>query len=223
MKGRLFLKNLIYKEFALSTPPLTFIFLAFTLMTFIPGYPILCGAFFVCFGIFQGYQFCRENNDILFSVLLPVRKKDIVAAKFISAVIIQMAAFLLFSVFTLFRMIFLPDAGVYIENPMMNANLVFLAYVLIVFSAFNIIFLCGFFRTAYGIGKPFVLFIGAGFSIIGIAEVLHHIPGLGWLNTSDFTLFERQIIILAAAVILYFAATYLSCRTSRKKFEKIDL
>lgn len=223
MKGRLFLKNLIYKEFSLSTPLLTFIFLAFTLMTFIPGYPILCGAFFVCFGIFQGYQLSREDNDILFSVLLPVKKSDTVTAKYLAAVIIQIAAFLLFLFFTLFRMIILPDAEIYLNNVMMNANLVFIAFVLLIFSAFNIIFLGGFFRTAHSIGKPFIGFIGAGFLITGAGEAIHHFPGLCWLNVCDFSHIEKQTAILAAAIIIYFSATSISCIISRKYFEKIDL
>ena len=32
-------------------------------MAFIPAYPILVGAFFVCFGIFRFFQSGRENND----------------------------------------------------------------------------------------------------------------------------------------------------------------
>ena len=38
---------LLLKELRLSTSPLTVIFLAFTLMVFIPGYPVLVSAFFV--------------------------------------------------------------------------------------------------------------------------------------------------------------------------------
>ena len=78
------MKNLLYKEFFLATPPLTFLFLGFTAMTFLPGYPILCGAFFVCFGIFQSYQIGREDHDILYTVLLPVKKTDAVRAKYAS-------------------------------------------------------------------------------------------------------------------------------------------
>ena len=59
------MRNLLIKELKLSTMVLTYIFLVFALMTFIPGYPILCGAFFFCLGIFQSYQTSRENNDIL--------------------------------------------------------------------------------------------------------------------------------------------------------------
>ena len=52
----------------------------------IPGYPILCGAFFVCLGIFYTYQQARECDDITYTVLLPVRKRDVVTAKYMDSV-----------------------------------------------------------------------------------------------------------------------------------------
>ena len=217
------MKNLLYKEFKLATPLLTFLFLAFAFMTFIPGYPILCGAFFVCFGIFQGYQSGREDNDILYSALLPVKKTDVVRAKYAAAVILQMIAFSACAVCTCIRMTLLSEAEVYKTNVLMAANLVFLAFVLLIFMVFNVIFIGGFFRTAYGIGKPFVIFIIANFIIIGIAETLHHLPGLGWLNAQDFGYADRQFMILLGALIIYAAATAVACKASQKRFEKIDL
>ena len=217
------MKNLIFKEFKLAMPLLTIAFLTFTTMSFIPGYPILCGAFFVCFGIFQSYQMGREDNDILYSVLLPVRKTDVVKAKYVTCIILEMIAFFLCTVFTGIRMVFLSEVTVYETNPLMNANLIFLAFVLLIFTAFNVIFLGGFFKTAYRIGKPFLLFIIANFTIIGIAEALHHFPGLHWLNVLDFSYAGRQIMILAVAFLVYVVATAVSCKASQKRFEKIDL
>ena len=99
------MRNLLMKEFKLATPVLTYLFIGFALMTFIPGYPILCGAFFVCMGIFQSYQINRESNDILYSVLLPVSKSDVVKGKYLAVVILQMMAFILCVICTLVRML----------------------------------------------------------------------------------------------------------------------
>ena len=217
------MKNLLYKEFRLATPLLTFLFLGFTAMTFLPGYPILCGAFFICFGIFQSYQLGREDNDILYTVLLPVKKSDAVKAKYTAAVVLQMAAFAMFAVFTCIRMVFLSDVSVYTSNALMGANPVFLAFVLLIFAAFNMVFIGGFFKTAYQFGKPFLCFTVVCFLLIGIAETLHHLPGLGWMNTLDVERAWPQLLVLLAAVILYFMATAVSCRVSQSRFEKIDL
>lgn len=217
------MKNLLMKEFKLATLPLTYLFLLFALMTFIPGYPILCGAFFVCLGIFQSYQRNREDNDILYSVLLPVSKKEVVMAKYITVVLLQITAFTICAVCTVVRMTFLSDVGIYTTNALMGANLVFLAFVLLIFAIFNVIFVGEFFKTAYGIGKPFVIFIVVNFLIIGLAETLHHLPGLDWLNALDFSRFGEHFLILAVAVIVYVVFTVVSCRVSKSRFEKIDL
>ena len=217
------MKNLLFKEFHLATSPLSFLFLGFTLMTFIPGYPILCGAFFVCFGIFQSYQFAREDQDILYTVLLPVRKSDAVKSKYTAAVVLQLIAFSFFCIFTCIRMVFLSDSGVYTSNVLMGANPVFLAYVLLIFAAFNVVFIGGFFKTAYRFGKPFILFIILSFFVIGIAETLHHLPGLSWMNSLDFSYAGRQIPFFLAATLVYFASTAISCIVSQSRFEKLDL
>ena len=145
------MKNLLMKEFKLATLPLTYLFLLFSLMTFIPGYPILCGAFFVCLGIFQSYQRNREDNDILYSVLLPVSKSEVVKAKYITGVLLQMTAFAICIVCTVVRMTFLSDVRIYTTNAIMGANLVFLAFVLLIFAIFNVIFVGEFLKQPMGL------------------------------------------------------------------------
>ena len=217
------MKNLLMKEFKLATPVITYLFIGFSLMTFVPGYPILCGAFFVCMGIFQSYQINRESNDILYSVLLPVSKKDVVKSKYLAVAVLQMAAFILCTIFTFVRMSVFPNSVVYENNVLMAANFIYLAFVLLIFACFNAIFIGGFFKTAYGIGKPFVLFIVANFSIIAVAEALHYIPGLEWMNVLDFGFMTKQVISLVIAAGVYVASTVISCRVSCLRFEKIDL
>ena len=68
------MRNILIKEMKLSASVLSYIFILFGLMFFLPGYPVLCGAFFVTLGIYQSFQSTRETNDIVFSALLPVPK-----------------------------------------------------------------------------------------------------------------------------------------------------
>lgn len=217
------MKNLLNKEIRLAASPLSWIFLVFALMALIPGYPILVCAFFICFGVFQSFQSGRENNDILYTVLLPVRKTDTVKTKYAFTALIQMLGFLIAAVTTLVRMFLLPDAVPYVNNPMMNANQAFLAYMLLVFAAFNLIFLGGFFKTAYKFGKPFVCFLIVSFVIVAIAETLHHIPGLTFLNASAPLSDPVMWGILGAAAVIYALATVLSCKVAMKRFERVDM
>ena len=217
------MNNLLSKEIRLAASPLAWLFLVFGLMALIPRYPILVCAFFICFGVFQSFQSGRENNDILYTVLLPVRKTDAVKAKYAFTVLIQMLGFGIAAVATGVRMVLLGEATPYVTNPMMNANQAFLAYMLLIFALFNVVFMGGFFKTAYKFGKPFVMFIIVSFLVVGIGEVLHHIPGLTFLNAPAPLTDPVMWGILGAAAAVYAVATLVSCKVAMKRFALVDM
>ena len=216
------MKKLFYKEMKLSANPLSYCFIAFSVMTMIPRYPILVGSFFICLGIFHTYQQIREYDDITYTVMLPVKKQDVVTAKYLFVLFIELMSFILCALLTIIRMKFLGNAAPYVTNQLMNANAAYLGYIMIVFTSFNSIFLAGFFKTAYKIGKPFILFCLVNFIVITVGEVLHHIPGLESLNEpSDLNVL--QVVILAIGIIMFALCTLLSYRRAMKNFEEIDL
>lgn len=217
------MKELLFKEMKLTASPLSYFFIAFSFMTFIPGYPILVGAFFVCMGIFYTFQFSREYNDTLYTALLPVRKSDVVKAKYLFCIGIQIISFIINIIITAIRLTAFKNSTVYIENPLMNANFAYLGYVLIIFTLFNFIFLTGFFKTAYYIGKPFVIYCIVTFIVVAIGEILHHIPGLELLNSTTSDGFSIQIIVFIIGILIYIVGTYLSFIKSKKLFNTIDL
>ncbi len=217
------MKALLNKEIKLASSVITWLFLAFAAMTMIPGYPILVGAFFLCLGIFQSFQSWRENNDILYTALLPVKKTDVVKAKFGFVVLVQLLFFAIAFVLTMLRITVMKNSSVYVNNVMMNANQAYLGYVLLVFALFNAVFICGFFRTAYKFAKPFVASAAAVFILIAITEALHHIPGLEFLNGTDTAKDIRMWLILIACAAIFALVTALSIRRSMRLFDKIDL
>lgn len=214
---------LLKKEMQLSTLLLTYLFIGFAFMTLLPGYPILCGPFFITLGIFQSYQSAREANDIVFSALLPVAKRDVVKGKYQFVIMIELCGIAVMTVLTLVRMTVLSDAAVYRQNMLMNANPFYLGYALVIFGVFNLIFLGGFFRTAYSLGKPFITFIIVCFLLIGVAEALHHFPGLEALNAFGFEHIGLQLTTLLAGIIIYILLTLVSYNKSCDNFERIDL
>lgn len=217
------MKYILKKELTLSASILSYLFIAFGFMFFIPGYPVLCGVFFVTLGIFQSFQNAREANDIVFSALLPVAKNDVVKGKFAFSCFIELCSIILMTVATVIRMTVLKDAAVYRNNAMMNANFFALGMALVIFGLFNLIFIGGFFKTAYKFGKPFVTHIIVTFVIICIGEAPHHIPSLNALNAFGFENFGLQLGVLGSGAAAYIALTVLSCRCACKNFEKIDL
>ena len=216
------MKVLLQKESRLSASVLTYFFISAAVMTLIPGYPILCGVFFVTLGIFHSFQNAREANDIVYSALLPIAKKDVVKGKYLFSVMIELCGFLIMTLMTLLRMTVLSDAKPYRQNALMNANPFFLGMALVIFGLFNLIFIGGFFKTAYKL-SPFVTYIIAVFLTIGAAEALHHVPGLEALNAFGFEHLPVQLSLLAGGIVIFILLTAVSYRISCARFEKIDL
>ncbi len=213
------MRRLLEKEMRLSSHPLSFIFVLFSLLFLVPGYPVLCAPFFVTLGLFQSFQKARENGDILFSVLLPVPKRDCVRGKYLFVCLIEMSAFVLMTAVAVIRAVFLSGSEVYLSNPLMNANGFALALALLIFALFNFIFVSGFFRTAYSLGLPFLKYALCCFLVVAAGETMHHLPLFMWLDD----LSGRQFILLSSGCILYVVITVLSYRVSVRRFERLDL
>ncbi len=214
---------LLRKEMRLSASILSYLFIAFAFMTLLPGYPILCGVFFITLGLFQSFQNAREANDIVYSALLPVAKHDVVKGKYQFSIFIEMIGILIMAILTIVRMTALAESPVYRQNTLMNANPFFLGMALLIFGMFNAIFICGFFKTAYKFSKPFVAYIIAAFLTIIVAEALHFFPGLEALNAFGFDHIGLQLALLLGGILLYIALTWLSYKKACDNFEKIDL
>ncbi len=95
------MKALLYKEFKLAMHPICYIFIAlFPLMILIPSYPLAIGFIYVlsCYPIlFLGANKGQQSNDLLYSTLLPVRKKDIVLARIFTVIFMQVAFMVIMS------------------------------------------------------------------------------------------------------------------------------
>ena len=226
------MKALIYKEMRLSMHPICYIFVAlFPLMILIPSYPLGIGFIYIlaCYPIlFLGANKGQQSNDLLYSTLLPVRKKDIVLARIITVIIMQVAFMLIMSaLYPVARMI--NDAIVSnSENPKeyvipglgLNSYVLVLAFAIIGYAIADIIF----FPIYYKNGKSIVmstLFTILGFVVyIGVVTIgLPYIPGLGILNNLHLGI---QFAVLAGAIILSFLLHILVYRTSSKRLEMVD-
>ena len=217
------MRNILRKEMKLSASPLAYFFILFGLMFFLPGYPVLCGAFFVTLGLFQSFQYAREANDIVFSALLPISKRDVVRGKYLFVCFIEACSLILMLAAALVRMTALSDSVVYRANAMMNANLFAVAGALFVFGLFNTVFLGGFFKTAYKLGRPFVTYVVAGFLAVFAFEAAHHVPGLDAVNAFGLDRIGLQCVLFLSGLAAYLIMTLLSYRSACRHFERIDL
>ena len=217
------MRNLLLKEIKLSSSIIVYLFMLFGLLFFVPGYPILCGVIFSTLGIFKSFEYAREANDIVFSSVLPVSRKDIVKGRYCFVCLIELGTLLLMSVITLLRMTLFVDSPAYRNNFMMNANMFAIGAAFVIFALFNIIFVRGFFKTAYKTGKPFLIYMIIAFIFVCIFETLHHIPGLSLLNSFGFENMTSQILLLITGIVIWILMTLVSYKKACNLFNKIDI
>ena len=227
------MKALLYKEFKLAMHPICYVFIClFPLMLLIPSYPL--GVAFVylmsCYPIlFLGANKGQQSNDLLFSTLLPIRKKDIVKARIITVIIMQVAYMAIMTA--------LYPVAVFLEEKMiaagedalhagigLNGYVSVLAIGVIGFAIADLIF----FPIYYKNGKSIVmstLFTILGFVLyLGIFTVAFpYIPGMEWY--ADI-LCNRgigvQFAILAGAILASIGLHILVYKISSKKLEQVD-
>ena len=89
------MKELLFKEFKLAMHPTSYLFLAVGALLLIPAYIYYVAFIYTCLSIFFLFLIARENKDILFTVSLPVRKRDAVKARCLMVAIIELAQTLL--------------------------------------------------------------------------------------------------------------------------------
>ena len=105
------MKNLLYKELKLALHPTTYLFLGLSALLLIPNYPYYITFFYTTLGIFFLCLNGRENRDIYYSMLLPIRKRENVKARFVTVVIVELLQILLAVPFAVLRNNFYPEGN----------------------------------------------------------------------------------------------------------------
>lgn len=226
------MKALIYKELKLAMHPICYVFIVlFPFMILIPSYPLGIGFIYVltCYPIlFLGANKGQQSNDLLYSTLLPVRKKDIVMARILTVIFMQIAFILVMTALYPVARIINNAIAQSAEKPNeymipglgLDSYVLLLAIALIGYAIADIIF----FPIYYKHGKSIVmstLFTILGFVVyIGIFTIgLPFIPGLDILNHLHLGI---QFAILAAAILISFALHIIVYKVSAKRLEKVD-
>lgn len=226
------MKALIYKEFKLVMHPICYVFiLLFPFTILIPSYPLGVGFIYVltCYPIlFLGANKGQQSNDLLYSTLLPVRKKDIVMARIITVILMQVTFIALTSALYPFARIInnlvsqsSPNLEDY-ANPGLGLDsyVLLLAVVIIGYAVADLIF----FPIYYKKGKSIVMSTLStilGFVVyIGIFTVaLPYIPGLKILNNLHIGI---QFGVLAGALVTSLVIHIAVYKISSKRLEKVD-
>jgi len=206
--------------------PICYVFIAaFPLMILIPSYPLGIGFIYIlaCYPIlFLGANKGQQSNDLLYSTLLPVRKKDIVLARIITVLLMQASFMVILSaLYPLARFINeLMKGEVTTPGLGLDSYVLLLSFAIIGYALADLIF----FPIYYKKGKSIVmstLFTIIGFVIyIGITTIgLPYIPGLEILNNLHIGI---QFGIFAISLLITFALHFAVYKISSKRLEKVD-
>lgn len=227
------MKNLLYKELKLCMQPLVVIFFAFVLMLLIPNYMYLVPCFFTGNAIFQSIQVGAANNDILFSNLLPVSKRDTVKAKYLFLVFNELIMVLLYV-----GMIFVNHALIGCPNKAgLDACPALIGGCFFIYAIFNAIFFPVFYKSGFKAAKAFLISSIAVFVGMFIFEGIFIAAGAAYDKQPVFAAIENtidcwptggkalsaQLIFDAAFAVVFAAVTWLSYLRSASVFDKTDV
>ena len=214
------MRNLLYKELRLATHPTTYIFMLFGAMLLIPSYPYYVAFMYMCLGVFFVFLNGRENNDLFFTVSLPVAKADAVKARCIMVAIMEIGQILISIPFAL-----LSYRLIHMENVVrMEINPAFYGFVFLMFGIFNLLFLPIFYKTGYQVGKALLIGGSAVLLYILVVEAAtYFVPFMMALDTRAPERMCGQIPVLAGGIVAFSLCTALACYISQKRFEKVDL
>ena len=214
------MKALLYKQFRLVCHPMTLVFPFFGVMLLIPSYPYTLAFFYAMLGIFSSFVNSREQKDIYYSALLPIRKRDTVRAAVLFVLVVELVSLLVAVPFAVLSVRINPLGGNAVG---LEPNAALFAAALLLYALFNGIFLPTFYKTAYKVGMSFLKAIIPVSLVMIVCEALPHFPGMAWLEDCTAAGQLRLLPLLIAAAVIYGAGTYFSYQKAARNYEKVDL
>ncbi|MDQ0359388.1 ABC-2 transporter permease [Breznakia pachnodae] len=213
------MKNLLYKEIRLAAHPNLFIFAALGCLVLVPAYPYSTIFLYGTLGPAITFMFARENNDAVYTALLPVKKSDVVKGKFMLILIAELGQLLLSVPFAILRYHLFSEGNAV----GLNANIAFYGFGFIVYAMFNYIFFTRFYKTAYKVGTSFVLALIPVVLGMLVIESLGHIPFVQWIDSVAMNDMIYQLPILIVGIIVFTISIWITYKKSVKNFENVDL
>lgn len=213
--------KLLKKELRLALHPTAVIFLALSAMVLIPNYPYYVVFFYTGLAVFFTCLNGRENQDAAFTLLLPVSRRQVVAARFGAVVLLELVQLALTALFALVRRALpLPPNGAGME-----ANIALFGLSLVMLGLFHVVFFGLYYRNVKKVGLPFALSSAAVFLYITVMEVLCHTAPVfrEKLDTADPLFLREKLIVLLIGAAGYILLTALAFSRAARSFERQDI
>lgn len=217
------MSNLLMKDFKIGVHPMFFVYpFLFGALMLIPAwiYNIVLMYFFwiTIPSMFAQY---RAQNDLMFSTMMPVAKKDIVKARVVVIVILELLHIVTAMIYGLITVRLYQHVTYFFFPPHMG----FWGLCFVMLAIFNIIFFPMYYKTAYKYGGAAIAAIAATLAFTGIVQwvgiqspfLSNIFYGSGILNTG------LQLSILIAGIVIFFVFTLITYRMSVRRFLKVEI
>lgn len=215
------LKALLKKDFFLLLPKPLYLLLLLGILAAVPNYPTIVSTGYVIMLVFFVFTFSKENRDAEFTAMLPISRNDLVNARLLCVIILEIAQLIVAAAFAAVGAILFPNGN----SVGLDANPTLFGTALLCLAAFNLIFFPLFYRTGYKSGLPMLYGLLAFLGIYGLVELsVNLIPD--WreiFDTLNPAMMGWQSIFLALGVAAFVGSAFLTARLSRKAFARVDL
>ena len=212
------MSELLYKELRLAAHPNLYVFMLMGMLLLVPSYPFGVVFLFGLLGPYISVFYDRETRDTYFTVLLPIKKADVVKGKCALFAFAQLGQLIISVPFALLRPLLYDSNAVGME-----ANAAYYGFGLMIYGIFDLIFLTQFYKTAYKAGKAFIVAGIPAVLLIAGMEFLTHIPGMAWICALDAHALITQLPLLVMGAVIYSVALFFACRRAGSNFSRVNL
>lgn len=215
--------NLVMKDVRLAVPPFFFLFpFLFGALMLIPGWIYFIVPLYFCWitipNVFNQF---KAQNDLMFTSVMPVSKRDMVKARVTVIVGLELLHIVIAAVFGSISMVLYPDTTYLFFPP----NMGFWGLNLVMLAIFNLIFIPMFYKTAYKFGWALLAAVVAAMLFAGLAQ---------WLGIQNPVLNEifygtgaqqvtLQTFILIAGIVIFAALSMIANRLAVKRFLRVEI
>lgn len=214
----------------LAMHPVIWVFIfAFPFLALIPNYPTTITFFYICATypiLFLGANKGQQSNDIFYSCLLPIRKKDVIKARMLTMSFIQFVSLAitcaLLPLGELITSSINTQATTKVVTPGFSCGQLgsLIGLILISFAIYDFIYLLLFYRNGRSVVLSTLCSMIVFAILVGIFGIALPAANVDYLNF--FSKPIVQILSVIIGVVFYFGIRYLAYIFADKLFEKVD-
>lgn len=215
--------NLVIKDLKLGINPLFFIMpVVLGALMLIPGWLYFIVLLYFCWitvpNIFGQF---RAQNDLMFISMMPVTKTDMVKARVLVIVILELLHTVIAMIFGIINIRLYADMTYEFFGPYPG----FWGLCFVMLAIFNLLFIPMYYKTAYKFGGAMFAGVAGAMVFAGLAQ------WIGIQNSFVSDIFNGngvhnaalQASILIAGIVIFIALTWVAYRIAVKRFLKVEI